>query len=126
MRSIRAFLEIHSIIDYVATPPSGWLWPALDLGKTVDSIYSKVENDEYLNEYDMQLDLWMLARLSHDDHYAISGDLMGIFSFYRQMSSLISLSEDGIEIPAVYLFCKYDLSTTLLNDMLYQNPARAR
>jgi hypothetical protein len=110
LRSLRGFLQIHSTIDSIASPPPGYLFPAIDLVGTLDSIYSKVENDEYSNEYDLQIDLFLLSLLGKDDHLVIQPDLLSLFSFRRQMDSLISLSEDGIEIPAIYMFGECYLS----------------
>lgn len=110
LRSLRGFLQIQSTIDWLATPPPGYLFPAIDLAGNLDSIYSKVENNEYSNEYDLQIDLLLLSRLGKDDHFGFTGDLLGLFSFTRQMNSLISLSEDGIEIPAIYMYGKRYLS----------------
>jgi hypothetical protein len=110
LRSLRGFLQIHSTLDYLATPPPGYLFPAIDLAGTLDSIYSKVENDEYSNEYDLQIDLFLLSRLGKDDHFTFTGDLLSLFSFTRNMDYLISLSEDGIEIPAIYMYGKCYLS----------------
>lgn len=106
LRSLRGFLQIHSTIDYVATPPPGYLFPAVDLAGTLDSIYSKVENEEYSTEYDLQIDLFLLSRLGKDDHLGFTGDLLNVFSFTRQMDSLISLSEDGLETPSIYMYGK--------------------
>jgi hypothetical protein len=110
LRSLRGYLQIHSTLDYVATPPPGYLFPAVDLAGTLDSIYSKVENDEYSNEYDLQIDLLLLSQLGKDGHFSVSGDLLSLFSFTRDMDNFISLSEDGIEIPAIYMYGKCYLS----------------
>lgn len=106
LESIRGFLEIHSTLDYLVTPPPGFLFPAVDLVKSVDDIYSQIDNDEYSNEYDLQVDLNLLYRLAKDDHFSLPGDLLPLFSFTRSTGSIISLSEDGFELPAVYLFGK--------------------
>lgn len=106
LNSIRGYLEIQSTLDYLSTPPPGFLFPAVDLVKSVDDIYSQVENDEYSNEYDLQMDLSLLDRLAKDGHFSLPGDLLPLFGFSRQTGSIISLSEDGFELPAIYLFGK--------------------
>lgn len=106
LSSLKGFLQVYSTLDYLVSPPPGYLHPGVDIIQSIDDIYSQVENNEYMNEYDLQIDLLLLSRLGKDDHFSIDGDLLSIFSFSRPTGSLISLSEDGIEFPVVYLYGK--------------------
>ncbi|EXJ63420.1 uncharacterized protein A1O5_11469 [Cladophialophora psammophila CBS 110553] len=102
--SLRGYLEIQSTLDYLAFPPSGWLFPPVDIIDTLSQIQQKVAKNEYSSEYDLQIDLHTMALLGKDDHFTTKGPILGALTFHRAASSLISLSEDGVQNPLVYLF----------------------
>ncbi|KAJ9602375.1 hypothetical protein H2200_013230 [Cladophialophora chaetospira] len=101
--SVAGYLEFQSSLDYIASPPPGWLFPPIDILDTLDQVRRKIENDEYSSEYDFQIDLHTITILGKDGHLATRGPLLDALGFQRPTSTLISLSEDGVQAPSVYL-----------------------
>ncbi|OAL33493.1 hypothetical protein AYO20_07179 [Fonsecaea nubica] len=106
INGLRGYLEMQSTLDYLAAPTTGWLFPPVDILDTLDQIGQKVMNNEYSSEYDLQVDLHTMSLLGKDDHLMTKGPIMKALTFHRfpTITYLVSLSEDGIEYPSVYLF----------------------
>lgn len=102
---MRTYLEFQSTKDYLRNPPSGFLFPALDLDVEFNGIQEKVEAGLYDSEYDMQVDITSLLTSAHDGHLGWQGDLMGVFTFERGGVGfgLAAVSSDGVQPPQVYL-----------------------
>ncbi|KAK5574253.1 hypothetical protein LTR43_000536 [Exophiala xenobiotica] len=104
--SLRTYLEFQSTIEYLQDPPSGFLFPAVDLYGELDKIRENVFGEQYESEYDMQLEITALLNTARDGHLSWQADLLGAFTFLRGGGSnlgLVSVSEDGIESPQAYL-----------------------
>jgi hypothetical protein len=104
--SLRTYLEFQSTIEYLQDPPSGFLFPAVDLYGELDKIKDQVVGEQYESEYDMQLEITALLNAARDGHLSWQADLLGAFTFLRGGVSnlgLVSVSADGIESPQVYL-----------------------
>ncbi|KIX01680.1 uncharacterized protein Z518_09406 [Rhinocladiella mackenziei CBS 650.93] len=104
LNSLRTFLEFQSTKEYLRDPPSGFLFPALDLDLEWDNIQKKVEGGEYESEYDMQIDIVSLLNSARDGHLHWEGDVVGAFTFIRNIGNgLAAVSSDGEQTPQVYL-----------------------
>ncbi|KIW19698.1 hypothetical protein PV08_00272 [Exophiala spinifera] len=106
INSLRTYLEFQSTIEYLQKPPSGFLFPPVDLHEELDKIEGNVLRGQYESEYDMQVDITSLLISTHDGHLSWQGDLLGVFQFLRGAVGnlgLVSVSSDGIETPQVYL-----------------------
>jgi hypothetical protein len=105
LKSLRTYLEFQSTKEYLQNPPSGFLFPALDLDAEFNNIQAKVEAGQYESEYDMQVDITALLTSAHDGHLGWQGDLMGAFTFERGAVGfgLAAVSSDGVQTPQVYL-----------------------
>lgn len=106
LNSLKGFLQLHTTTDYLRYPPTGYLWDAIDIPKTLSEIETKVKSEKYNSEYDFQLDVTALINHCHDGHLPFTGDLVGAITFIRSWTntSLVSLSSDGIQTPEVYIW----------------------
>lgn len=88
-------------LQEIRSPPYRYLYPAVDIEGTLQKIASKVKSGGYSNEYDVQNDITKLIGSAHDGHFNYFPDITEVFSFIRNYS-MISLSKDGVSVPAVY------------------------
>lgn len=120
LSSIDAFVQFQSTSPYLKDPPSGYLFPAVDLFKGLSQISDNVKKQIYdstksldpalgwlltvdAGEYDFQLDISALLLSARDGHLVWLGNVaFGIFKFKRQFD-LVSVSSDGAELPQIYV-----------------------
>lgn len=97
-------------------PPADYFYPPFDsLGKLA-SIKSNLEKGGvYANEYEFQQDLYQVFTPAHDGHFVVYPDLLTAAFEWRRQRSLVSISSDGVEVPKIYLYGKFE------DDILYQN-----
>ena len=65
-------------------------------------IQGNLQNGVYKNQWSFEKDLYQLINvLPHDFHFNLPLPLVGLFTFgtYKR---LVSISEDGLSLPAVY------------------------
>ncbi|KAI1618223.1 hypothetical protein EDD36DRAFT_25269 [Exophiala viscosa] len=104
LNALRTYLEFQSDKVYLQEPPSGYLFPPVELDAELDTIQAKVESRQYKSEYDMQIDITSLLISAKDGHLYWFGDLMGAFTFVRHVElGLAAVSVDGVEQPQVYM-----------------------
>jgi hypothetical protein len=104
LNALRTYLEFQSTKEYLRKPPSGYLFPAVNLDAEFDTIQANVERGVYQSEYDMQVDIISLLASARDGHLTWNGDLFSAFGFQRGVGrGLVALSVDGIEQPQVYM-----------------------
>ncbi|KAG9711427.1 hypothetical protein KCU73_g17188, partial [Aureobasidium melanogenum] len=73
-----------------------------------------VARGAYASEYDFGWDLYQATQQAHDGHFSFVLDVVGnLFSFGRA-SALVSVSEDGKDLPAVYVYA--DILATQTGD----------
>ncbi|QDS78033.1 hypothetical protein FKW77_003045 [Venturia effusa] len=80
--------------------------PPIDLIARVQDIRAKLERDFYRNEYQFQLDLFQTVGRGYDGHLYFWPDLLtGYIAFEKDRRlAIVSVSEDGIEVPKIYLY----------------------
>ncbi|KIV85917.1 hypothetical protein PV11_01568 [Exophiala sideris] len=104
LNALRTYLEFQSDKVYLQKPPSGYLFPAVDLDAELDIIQTNVERGQYKSEYDMQIDITSLLTSAKDGHLYWQGDLMGAFTYLRGTDlGLAAVSVDGVDQPQVYM-----------------------
>jgi hypothetical protein len=101
--SISPYLEFQSTLEYLKNPPPGYLLPGTDLIKGIDELYLKVQNGSYSNEYDFQTEIGNLFMSGHDGHLAYSSDIVSDVMGISRSFDLLSISEDGQQLPKVYM-----------------------
>lgn len=112
LNSLRPYFEFQSTKDYLPDPPSGYLYPAVDLDAGLDAVQKKVEEGEYESEYDMQVDIGLLIGSVRDGHFSWAGDVLGAFTFFRS-HALVAVSSDGEQVPQIYLARKSSFRPSL-------------
>lgn len=113
---LRAFVQFQSDVEYLQDPPEGWIYPAVDLMRGLDTLESGLQSGTYDNEYDFQLDIFKLLSSAYDGHLSYVPDIVGVFIFDRLQSremrddgsrdwySIFSVSSDGNNLPEVYAY----------------------
>ncbi|KAH8892211.1 hypothetical protein GQ53DRAFT_864062 [Thozetella sp. PMI_491] len=99
------YLEWQSDTTYKADPPADYPFPAYDIFGNLARIRAGLVADEYANEYEFQLDLYLnITGKGHDGHLLFYPDaLTRVFGFERRQS-LVSISEDGVSLPVIKLY----------------------
>lgn len=96
------YFEIQTTINILKDPPSGYLFPGVDLMTGLARIESHVRDGGYTSEYDFEFDLYTLVQSAHDGFFNYLPDIFsGVFQFIRK-HGLVSLSKDGLELPKLY------------------------
>lgn len=101
--SIVRYLAFQTDLNYKKDPPAGYYYPAIDVLNLLQQIRDKVEDDEYVNEYSFQVDLYKPFSQSHDAHLIFYPDLLtGVVDFGRN-AALVSVSDASMEgLPEIY------------------------
>jgi len=100
-KSMRAWIELDSKLDYLKRPFTGYLWDPIDVLAEFDRIASSLDN--YAGQYDFEMDLQTLGVHCHDGHTGIQGSIATNLATWDRGFNLISVSKDGLEEPEVYL-----------------------
>lgn len=101
--NLAPYFEFQSTIGFLKDPPSGYLLPGIDLMGGLAQIESHVRDGVYTSEYDFGLDVFTLVASAHDGHFSYLPDIFGgVFKFQRTQS-LVSISNDGLNLPKIYL-----------------------
>jgi hypothetical protein len=79
--------------------------PAVDILGGLDSISQNISSGGYKSQYDVDIDILALNSAARDGHFAMSLCTQTDFTFSRPFG-LISLSDDGLALPKVYLVSK--------------------
>jgi hypothetical protein len=103
---IQQYLPFQSTLSYLAKPPSSYPLPAVDLVGGLNNIREKADTGAYKNEYDFEYDIFNLFQQSYEGHLSFTPLLIGSFQFVRHVS-LVSVSENGTDLPKVYFLCQY-------------------
>lgn len=107
IESIKPYIEWQSTLTVLANPPADYVekvQPAVDIMGGLDEIASNVDAGKYANEYAFGWALYTLIQSAHDGHFTYIPDSVGgIFQWGRNVP-LVSVSEDGEQLPAVFAF----------------------
>ncbi|GAB7358219.1 hypothetical protein MBLNU230_g0371t1 [Neophaeotheca triangularis] len=82
LAGLKQFVQFQSDLEYLRERPGG-IFPSVDLLQSLDDLADRLENDEYSNEYDFQLDIYRLFQSAHDGHLSYLPDIVGVFAFMR-------------------------------------------
>ena len=122
--SLKSYIEFQSDLEYLKTPPTGYVNPSFDLEGAFNQIASNVKSGSYQSEIDFQTDLYYALSATFNGHTYFKSDILyGIFSFgLFRFRGLASVSKDGIEAPKLYfvddlfLYSRKDEVFHLLNN----------
>jgi hypothetical protein len=104
---LRPYVEWQSTLIQLKNPPAEYaekVQPAVDIRGGLDQIDSDIDAGTFKNEYDFGWALYSLIQSAHDGHFSYSVDIVTqIFNWGRPVP-LVSVSEDGKQLPAVFVF----------------------
>jgi hypothetical protein len=105
---LRPMIEWHSTLDYLQSPPRGYLSEGVDLAKGLTDIAAKLKSSAYKNEFEWLADLHTLINVRvRDSHFGVPSPLLtGLFHFKRGVK-FVSISQDGRSPPRVFLRGEY-------------------
>ncbi|KAG5932947.1 hypothetical protein E4U53_001148 [Claviceps sorghi] len=103
--AILPYLEWQSDAEYKKNPPKDFPYPGFDMFANLALVKSNLQAGKYATEYDFQLDLYTKVWApGQDGHFVLYPDLLSKpFKWTRQPVPLVSISEDGISLPAIKL-----------------------
>ncbi|KAI1777295.1 hypothetical protein F4818DRAFT_344092 [Hypoxylon cercidicola] len=109
------FLQFQSTLSYLKdgrypNTQVGTHNEPLDLLGCLDDIAQSTRNGTYQNDYVVQLAIHTLFRRTGDFHLRFLPDILEIFLFVRPESQLVSISEDGVALPQLYLLSDLEAS----------------
>ncbi|KAJ4369800.1 hypothetical protein N0V83_005564 [Neocucurbitaria cava] len=107
IKSIRPYMDWQSTIDVLKNPPAEYVekvQPAIDIIGGLDKIDADIDAGSFKNEYDFGWNLYTLIQSAHDGHFAYIPDSVGAIFTWGRPVPLVSVSEDGSKLPAVFTF----------------------
>jgi hypothetical protein len=107
VNAIRPYLDWQSTLTQLKNPPAEYVEKVqkpVDILAGFDEILSRIDAGSFKNEYDFGWSLYTLIQSAHDGHFSYVPDIVGgIFAWGRSVP-LVSVSEDGQQLPAVFAF----------------------
>ncbi|KAH7010325.1 hypothetical protein EDB80DRAFT_892328 [Ilyonectria destructans] len=97
------FMQFQSTLEYLARPPAEYLIPGVDLVEGLLGIKAKLLEGSYDSQYDFIQEFKAVTTRVKDGHFGIFLPLAGAFTFARGGGGLVSVSDDGCNVPKVYL-----------------------
>ncbi|KAJ4286656.1 hypothetical protein N0V90_012908 [Kalmusia sp. IMI 367209] len=101
------YFKWQSNTVWLKDPPAEYaekVQPGIDVWGGLEEIKSKVEGEEYDNEFEFGFELYTLLQQTHDGHFVYVPDVVGeIFNWARPVP-LVSVSEDGKALPKPYVY----------------------
>ena len=95
-------IHFQSTLAYLKNPPSSYQQPAVDILAGLEQIQKDVTNGAFQNQYAFEATLQNLVYSAHDAHFQLEAGILAAFTFLSPYS-IVALSEDGVQIPKVYV-----------------------
>ncbi|KAI9709404.1 MAG: hypothetical protein M1812_007681 [Candelaria pacifica] len=95
-------LQFHTTLSYLKNPPSSYQQSSVDLIAGLDQIQKDIDRGAFGNQYAFEATLQNLIYSSHDSHLQLKSGILSPFKFASPYS-IVSLSEDGVKDPKVYV-----------------------
>ncbi|CAM1502758.1 Fc.00g075340.m01.CDS01 [Cosmosporella sp. VM-42] len=97
------FINFQSTLEVLANPPDEYLLPGVDVLGGIEVIRSKLEKDEYENQYEVMKDLRSLFAAANDNHFDYPPALLNTFLYVRRGLDFTAISKNGIKIPQIFM-----------------------
>ncbi|KAK0381097.1 peptidase S41 family protein [Colletotrichum limetticola] len=112
---IEPYINFQSTLEPLANPPQGYLVPGVDVIGGLGQIRARVMKDKYKSQIEFALDIKRLVEFTQasDGHFNYNPALLNLFTF-RSLNNLVSVSDDGLSVPRVYLIS--DFLKSYVND----------
>ncbi|EUC36269.1 hypothetical protein COCCADRAFT_34277 [Bipolaris zeicola 26-R-13] len=107
IEGIRPYIDWQSTLDVLKNPPAEYvekIQPPVDIIGGLDQIDADIDAGNFKNEYDFGWTLYKLIQSAHDGHFAYVPDSVGSLFTWGRPIPLVSVSEDGDQLPAVFAF----------------------
>ncbi len=95
-------IQFQSTLAYLKNPPASYQQPSIDLLAGLEHIQKDIVNGAFPNQYAFEATLQNLIYSAHDAHFQLDSGILAAFTFLSPYS-IVSLSEDGVQIPKVYV-----------------------
>ncbi|KAM3520921.1 hypothetical protein NHJ13051_006578 [Beauveria bassiana] len=99
---LQPYIEYQSTIEILQNPPEEYLLDGVDLMGGLQAMKQKLKRDEYETQFDVMTDLQSLFVATNDNHFGYTPGLLSAFRTVRDGLDLVSVSQDGRELPQVY------------------------
>ncbi|GKT94772.1 peptidase S41 family protein [Colletotrichum tofieldiae] len=103
----------QSTLELLREPPEGYLLPSVDVIGGIGQIRANLMKDAYKSQVEFTLDLARVFAQTADGHFDYNPALLNVFTF-RSLASLVSVSDDGLGVPRIYLYD--DFAKSVIND----------
>ncbi|KAK1992372.1 peptidase S41 family protein [Colletotrichum falcatum] len=110
---LEPFVSFQSTLDTLADPPEGYLLPGVDIIGGFGQIRANLLQDVYKSQVEFALDLSRVFAQAADGHFGYNPAILGVFTF-ASGNALVSVSDDGLDVPRVYL--ETDFLKSQVND----------
>ncbi|KAF1961555.1 peptidase S41 family protein [Byssothecium circinans] len=107
LSEIPELLEWQSTLKALADPPAEYVekvQPAVDLLGGLQTIAAQIDDGKIATEYDFGWTLYTLLQSAHDGHLYFVPDSVGNIFTWGRTVPLVSVSDDGSQLPAVFAF----------------------
>ncbi|KAK2040928.1 peptidase S41 family protein [Colletotrichum somersetense] len=116
---LEPFVAFQSTLDTLIDPPEGYLLPGVDVIGGFGQIRANLLKDVYKSQVEFALDLKRVFTQAADGHFNYNPSILDLFTFFSR-STLVSVSDDGLSVPKVYLqddFLKSQVDDTKVCDI---------
>lgn len=110
MDSIKPYLDWQTTVQWIKDPPQEYaekVQAPYDFWAEWNRLYARASREghnTYANEYEFGFDLYSVFQQTHDGHFNVLPDSVGFVFNFGRTTPLVSVSEDGSELPKVYVY----------------------
>ena len=98
---VEQYTQFHTTLAYLKNPPPSYQRDAVDIVEGLEALHAKVSNGTLTGQYEFDLELQLLLRSAHDEHFFIAAGVFGFFTF-QLSQGVVSVSSDGTQLPKLY------------------------
>jgi len=105
--SIRPYINWQSTLDQLKSPPAEYaekVQPPIDILQGLNMIEGYIDANTFTSEYDFGWTLYTLIQSAHDGHFSYIPDSVGQIFLWGRPVPLVSVSEDGVKLPSVFVY----------------------
>lgn len=95
-------LQSQSTLKVLENPPVGYQKQPFDIMQELINIKAKINSGDFSSQYAFESGIQLLIARMHDNHVTLDAGILSAFRFASPYT-LISISEDGLQEPKVYL-----------------------
>ncbi|KAH9240739.1 hypothetical protein K456DRAFT_1717521 [Colletotrichum gloeosporioides 23] len=110
VKYLRPWLEFQSTVGILQSPPEGYLYPGVDIFGGLANITQILKAGGYQSQLDFASDLYRLINVKPRDGHLVFTPVIGTLFSFETPALFVSISEDGIANPKIYLHSDYEKS----------------